>query len=272
MCQQCKQYSALQLQVTRLLVSGQQQVSKVGQEKEARVRPAQSVWNQWHQEERRKNGCSHSSYFLYKHWELSLLIACSENWAKIKHKKQGKSMPLIPYSDSMGKILPHHKKMVSLALSLPKNVLKLRTEKNFASSTKWSSGWKLNGLYFNFVSVSWGANIPLSVSPRIFSHQQCYSFSYVCWTRRVPRTKLGCGEKGPQTTECNTSQSVRTASYPPLRCTKIQVPKFSYQFLAMVLLRLLWTPLRAVIHVGQDRNQSLMFTVAFLRNLNECFK
>lgn len=63
-------------------------------------------------------------------------------------------MPLIPYSDSMGKILPHHKKMVSLALSLPKNVLKLRTEKNFASSTKWSSGWKLNGLYFNFVSVS----------------------------------------------------------------------------------------------------------------------
>lgn len=181
-------------------------------------------------------------------------------------------MPLIPYSDSMGKILPHHKKMVSLALSLPKNVLKLRTEKNFASSTKWSSGWKLNGLYFNFVSVSWGANIPLSVSPRIFSHQQCYSFSYVCWTRRVPRTKLGCGEKGPQTTECNTSQSVRTASYPPLRCTKIQVPKFSYQFLAMVLLRLLWTPLRAVIHVGQDRNQSLMFTVAFLRNLNECFK
>lgn len=39
-------------------------------------------------------------------------------------------MPLIPYSGSMGKILPHHKKMVSLALSLPKNVLKLRTEKD----------------------------------------------------------------------------------------------------------------------------------------------
>lgn len=130
---------------------------------------------------------------------------------------------LIPYSDSMGKILPHHKKMVSLALSLPKNVLKLRTKKDFASSTKCSSGRKLNGLYFNFISVSWGANIPLSVSPRIFSHQQSYSFSYGWRARRVPRIKLGCWEKGPQTTECNTSQSVRTANYPPLRCTKNRI-------------------------------------------------